>query len=376
MGMRDLLGEVASTYDRTAGSKREVKGQQVLRGVANRTDLTLPPGFKVKGHGGQATPAATPWIGVFDEQGMRDPKKGLYLAYIFSADLKNVTLTLQQGITWLEKYLGKGRTREDHLRHHAARLRRAVRRKECLDWEDEPRLRDEAARPKAYEAASVIAKVYDTAALPSDIELLEDLYRGVEALRRAEEFDRVWWMSNDADSIQLAYDLDGHASKVTVSAADFDPLADFHPKDSGEYKVQISARQQIKQRSHEDLVKEFGLHAVDRGYVPITRKQHPRDLVLRREDRREERGSEWLVEAKIVRNGNATVAVREALGQLYEYRHFLYRQQPEPFLVGLFSEEIGVYAPYLEEQGIASVWRHGDGWDGSPSVRDWGMTTE
>ncbi|MFC7930302.1 MrcB family domain-containing protein [Streptomyces cinereoruber] len=376
MGMRDLLGEVASTYDRTAGSTREVKGQQILRGVANRTDLTLPPGFKAEGHGGQTTPAATPWIGVFEERGMRDPKKGLYLAYIFSADLKNVTLTLQQGITWLEERLGRGRTREDHLRHHAARLRRAVRRQECLDWVDEPQLRDKAARPKAYEAASVIAKVYDTAALPSDVALLDDLYMGVEALRRAEEFDRVWWMSNDADAIPWAYDLSGHAPRAAVSPADFDPLADFHPKDSGEYKVQISARQQIKQRTHEDLVKDFGLHVVKRGYVPVTLGQHPRDLVLRREEAVGGRDPEWIVEAKIVRNGNATIAAREALGQLYEYRHFLYQQRPRPFLVGLFSEEIGVYAPYLEEQGIISVWRDEGGWDGTPQARDWGLTTK
>ncbi|MGA5064964.1 MrcB family domain-containing protein [Streptomyces exfoliatus] len=376
MGIRDLLGEVATTYDRKAGSGRDVKGQQVLRAVAGRTDLALPPGFRVKGHGGQTTPAATPWIGVFDEQGMRDPKKGLYLAYIFSADLKNVTLTLQQGITWLEDALGKGRAREEHLRHHAARLRRAVRRQEIFEWVDEPDLRDEAARPRAYEAASVIAKVYDTAALPSDVALLEDLLFGVQSLRRAEEFDRVWWMSNDADALELAYDLSGHTRQATESAADFDPLADFHPKDSGEYTAQISARQQVKQRSHEDLVKDFGLYVADRGYIPITRLQHPKDLVLRQQHVAEEPGGEWLVEAKIVRHGNPTVAVREALGQLYEYRHFLYTKQPKPFLVGLFSEEIGAYAPYLEEQGIASVWRSDDGWGGSPSARDWGMTTE
>ncbi|WP_435969877.1 MrcB family domain-containing protein [Streptomyces sp. Qhu_M48] len=375
MGMRDLLGEVASTYDRTAGSKREVKGQQILRGVAGRTDLVLPPGFKAEGHGGQTTPAATPWIGVFDERGMRDPKKGLYLAYIFSADLKNVTLTLQQGITWLEAHLGKGIARQDHLRHHAARLRRAVRRKECLDWVDEPELRDDAARPRAYEAASVIAKVYETAALPSDIALTEDLLLGVEALRRAEEFDRVWWMSGDTDAVQLAYDLGSHAPRFAVAPADFDPLADFHPKDGSEYKVQITARQQIKQRLHEDLIKDFGHHVVDRGYVPSTLRQHPKDLVLRQSRDSGGQDPEWLVEAKIVRNGNATVAVREALGQLYEYRHFLYQQRPEPFLVGLFSEEIGIYAPYLEEQGIASIWRADDGWDGSPMARDWGMTS-
>ncbi|MFJ2786915.1 MULTISPECIES: MrcB family domain-containing protein [unclassified Streptomyces] len=377
MGMRDLLGEVTSTYDRTAGSKREVVGQKVLRGVASRTDLSLPPGFKAKGHGGQASPAATPWIGVFDEGGMWDPKKGLYLAYIFSADLKNVALTLQQGITWLEEHLGKGRAREAHLRHHAARLRRAVRRQECLDWVDEPILRDGATRPKAYEAASVIAKVYDTAALPSDITLMEDLLLGVESLRRAEEFDRVWWMSGGTDAIQLAYDLGGHASvpQVATSPADFDPLADFQPKDSSEYKVQIKARQQVKQRVHEELIKDFGLYIVECGYQPITLRQHPKDLVLKKPQEPGAREPEWLVEAKVVRNGNATMAVREALGQLFEYRHFLYQKEPEPFLIGLFSEGIGAYVPYLEEQGIASIWRSEDGWDGSPKARAWGMTT-
>ncbi|MBD0709848.1 hypothetical protein BU197_16075 [Streptomyces sp. CBMA291] len=376
--MRELLSKVATTYDRDAGSRRDVLGQQVLRGVAGRTDLTLPSGFKAKGHGGQTTPAATPWIEIFDEKGMRDPKKGLYLAYIFSADLKNVALTLQQGITWLEEPLGKGEAREAHLRHHAARLRRAVRRQELLQWADEPSLRDSATRPKAYEAASVIARVYDTATLPSDVALMEDLLLGVEALRRAEEFDRIWWMSGEADVIQFAYALDSHTSEATPIAlpADFDPLADFQPKDSSEYEVQIKARQQVKQRHHEALIDDFGNYIANRGYRPITKRQHPKDLVLAESQDSEGKGSEWLVEAKVVRNGNATTAVREALGQLYEYRHFLYRKEREPFLLGLFSEEIGVYAPYLEEQGIASIWRSGEGWAGSPQARGWGMTTE
>ncbi|MET8969336.1 MrcB family domain-containing protein [Streptomyces hydrogenans] len=373
MGIRDLLAEVASTYDRTAGSTREVRGQQVLRGVARRIDLVLPPGFRAEGHGGQTTPAATPWIGVFEKEGMQDPKKGLYLAYIFSADLKNVTLTLQQGITWLEEPLGKGRARLEHLRHHAARLRRAVKRQENVGWVDEPDLREGGTRPRAYEAASVIAKVYDTARLPSDVALLEDLYLGVQSLRRAEEFDRVWWASGENDAFELAYALKEHGPQADVSPQDFDPLADFHPKDSGDYTAEITARQQVKQRSHERLVDDFGRYVVGRGFTPITRRQHPKDLVLRRQES-ERQGREWLVEAKIVRHGNPTVAVREALGQLFEYRHFLYTKETAPFLVGLFSEEVGVYASYLEEHGVASVWRSDEDWDGSPQARGWGMT--
>ncbi|MFE5615850.1 MrcB family domain-containing protein [Streptomyces sp. NPDC056524] len=370
MGIRDLLNEVARTYDRAAGSTRDVEGQKVLRGVAARTDLALPAGFKAKGHGGQTTPAATPWIGIFDEEGERDPKKGLYLAYIFSADLKNVTLTLQQGITWLEERLGRGAAREVHLRHHAARLRRAVRRQERQGWIDEPDLRDKAARPRAYEAASVIAKSYDTAVLPSDVVLMEDLLVAIESLRRAEEADRVWWMSDAADALELSYESDGHVRPVT------DPLAGFQPKDSSDYVAEIKARQQVKKRNHEKLIKDFGDYIRERGYDPFTEQQHPRDLVLRRQGADREKSEEWLVEAKAVRNGNPTNAVREAVGQLYEYRHFLYLKRPAPFLIGLFSEEIGVYAPYLEEQGIASIWRDGARWGGSSKAREWGMTSE
>ncbi|MFF0474139.1 MrcB family domain-containing protein [Streptomyces sp. NPDC004284] len=370
MGIRDLLGEIASTYDRTAGSGREVKGQQVLRKVASRTDLALPSGFKAEGHGGQTTPAATPWIGLFEENGHRDPKKGLYLAYIFSADLKNVSLTLQQGITWLEERLGRGRAREDHLRRHAARLRQAVQRQQRQGWVDEPELRDAAARPRAYEAASVIAKTYETAALPSDVTLMEDLLLGVECLRRAEGADRVWWGSDASDALEMSYEPGSHAPRPAA-----DPLANFRPKDSSAYVAQISARQQVKQRSHEELIKDFGLYICERGYEPITHLQHPKDLVLRSQGNAENSGREWLVEAKIVRSGNPTKAVREAIGQLYEYRHFLYLKRPEPFLIGLFSEEIGAYAPYLEKHGIASIWRDGSGWGGSTKAQDWGMTS-
>ncbi|MFG2113188.1 MrcB family domain-containing protein [Streptomyces sp. NPDC048718] len=369
MGIQDMLSEVARTYDRNAGSGRDVKGQQVLRAVAGRTDLALPPGFRAKGHGGQTTPAATPWIGIFEEKGQSDPKHGLYLAYIFSADLKNVSLTLQQGITWLEERLGKGKAREQHLRREAARLRRALQRQERQGWIDEPRFRDKADRPRAYEAASVIAKTYDTSALPSDVALMEDLLRGMEFLRLTEMVNQIVWEGDSPDSPEISYDPGEHA----VPPVD-DPLANFLPKDSGDYEVQIRARQQVKRRTHEALIKDFGLHVAARGYEPITRLQHPKDLVLRPQGASGESG-EWLVEAKVVRNGNPTQAVREALGQLFEYQHFLYLKKPEPFLVGLFSEEIGAYAPYLEKRGIASIWRDGDGWDGSSRAQEWGMTS-
>lgn len=365
-----MLSEVASTYDRTATSKREVKGQQVLRAIAGRTDLALPPGFRAKGHGGRTTPASTPWIGVFEENGQRDPSRGLYLAYIFSADLKNVTLTLQQGITWLEVRLGRGQAREDHLRRRSAQLRRAIRRQDRQGWIETPSFRFDAERPRAYEAASIIARTYDTSALPSDVALIEDLLVGIRFLRLTEAVDQVWWEGDGSEGPEVFYDQGEHGTQPSD-----DPLANFLPKDSSDYKAEITSRQQVKRRSHEALINDFGLYVVERGFEPITRLQHPKDLVLRSQGAPKDSGDEWLVEAKIVRNGNPTQAVREALGQLFEYQHFLYQKQPEPFLIGLFSQEIGAYAPYLEKRGIASIWRDGSGWDGSSRAREWGMTS-
>src|SRR5687767_3578649 len=99
MTMRELLVEVAATYDRAEGCKEHVLGQQVLRSVSRRTTLGGPEGWRIRGYGGNGYAAICPWIGIYDTTINVDPKKGLYLTYIFSEDLKTVTLTLQQGVT-------------------------------------------------------------------------------------------------------------------------------------------------------------------------------------------------------------------------------------------------------------------------------------
>ncbi|MET9177794.1 hypothetical protein ABZX88_06150 [Kitasatospora aureofaciens] len=72
------------------------------------------------------------------------------------------------------------------------------------------------------------------------------------------------------------------------------------------------------------------------------------------------------MEAKVVYNGNATAAVREAVGQLLSYRHFLHPDPPAPRLVALFTETVGEgCVAFLESLGIAAVWKTPEGWQGS-----------
>ncbi|MFE3250890.1 MrcB family domain-containing protein [Streptomyces sp. NPDC059209] len=370
MGMSGLLREIASTYDASAGTTRDVVGQIVLRGVARRTDLSLPPSLFAKGYGGQSSAAATPWIGVFDPAINGKPGEGLYLAYIFSADLKTVSLTLQQGITHLEDRLGRGKARQDHLRRQAERLRRSVARQRRAGWVDEPTLRHHADRPRAYEAASVIARSYDLAELPDDGVLSGDLAHAAGLLKRTAIAQEAWYFSDGDGDLEVNFAPDGHGAQGE------DPLAGFHPKDSSDYVANIVARQQIKKRHHEKLIDSFGRHTVARGYTPTTHLMHPKDLVLHRTSEGRTPKVEWLVEAKVVRANNPTEAVRQVVGQLFEYSHFLYRERQlkEPHLIGLFTQDIGAYSGYLESKGIASIWQSDSGWGGSPSAARWEMT--
>jgi hypothetical protein len=369
MGIRDLLREIARTYDADAGTKREVVGQRVLRAVKERKDLALPAGLVAEGHGGQATAAATPWIGVFDPKINSAAQRGLYLAYIFSADLQTVSLTLQQGITELEDRLGRGTPRQEHLRRQAERLRRAVATQRRQGWVNEPKLRHGADRPKAYEAASVIARPYTLSELPDEEVIYDDLLHAAELLRRTHDAHRLWLYEDSGGPLAVNYEPDGHQVGET------DALAGFHPKDSSDYIANIVARQQVKKRYHEALIASFGQHIVSRGYVPITRLMHPKDLVLRRDGEDGKNHKEWLVEAKIIRSENPTEAVRQAVGQLYEYSHFLYHEKKlaEPHLIGLFNEDVGTYSAYLARLGIAAIWQVGNDWEGSEAAVKWGM---
>ena len=65
----------------------------------------------------------------------------------------------------------------------------------------------------------------------------------------------------------------------------------------------------------------------------------------------------------MVRQGRATSAVREAVGQLLEYRHFLFPSGSALVPIALFSEPIGeAFVTYLAGLGIAAVWKDGEQW--------------
>ncbi|MFI1255029.1 MrcB family domain-containing protein [Streptomyces netropsis] len=363
MGIRDLLIAIATTYDVNAEGKtsKGVHAQDLLRAAGQKLAPLLPGAFQAEGNGGSGDPAHTPWIGVYDPDITRDPKDGLYLAYIFSADLETVTLTLQQGVTRLEKKLGRGKKRRDFLMARAGRLQATLPQGLVEGWDAALLLRCKADRARSYEAGSVAARCYSISDMPSEESLRGDLWHMADVLQDAAAIEPQLRVEEGPKGLQVEY--------VPAPHGQTDGLDLFRPKNASDYLAHIPERTITKKRTHESLVKAFGPYALERGFVPITEKVHPRDLVLR------QNGVEWLVEAKTIKRGNPTTAVREAVGQLLEYRYFWYelQGQAKPHLLALFTEDIHVYAEYLEQHGIAAVWRTLDGWAGSSSAVSWGL---
>ncbi|MFG2117611.1 hypothetical protein [Streptomyces sp. NPDC048710] len=67
------------------------------------------------------------------------------------------------------------------------------------------------------------------------------------------------------------------------------------------------------------------------------------------------------------------------MAQLLEYSYYWHEKcgEPKPHLIALFTEDIGQYAEYLEDHGIASIWRTADGgWAGSSEAVAWNLAVE
>jgi hypothetical protein len=352
MRIADFLSVVASNYDRHAGLATST--QEILRHADAHLSEHVPAALHITGSGGKGTATLTPWVGFFDPDETTSPEEGLYVVYLFAADLRTAYLMLLQGITKLDRDLGHTEART-HLASEAAAIRAAFPSDALEGLETHVDLASSGYRQLAYSSACIVAQQYPTDSLPSEQRLRKDLSRLLDLYQEAIAVKRGLAVTEARTSTE--------ATAAQQESARHDPLAFFRPKDESDYVAHLQGRELVKSRRHERLVREYGEWILTRGFLAST-SEHPKDLVLRRE------GREWLVEAEVLRRGNATDAVREAVGQLLTYRHFLCDKTVPPHLVGLFTEPIGeAYVTFLEEIGIGAVWKQDGRWIGSMSAR-------
>ncbi|MGB6970291.1 MAG: DUF3578 domain-containing protein, partial [Methyloceanibacter sp.] len=67
--------------------------------------------------------AHVPWVGLFDPAITDGAQHGFYIVYLFSADMKRVYLSMNQGTTEVKDELGAGEETFNELRSRAAIMR-------------------------------------------------------------------------------------------------------------------------------------------------------------------------------------------------------------------------------------------------------------
>lgn len=344
MQLRDFLLSVATTYDRHASMSSPA--QILLKSAKQELAEHAPGGIIVEGSGGKGIPTHSPWIGFFDPDETTTPQAGVYVVYLFAADLGSVALSLNQGMTRLTEELGVGAAR-NRLSADADAIRGVLDSKALVGLSRSLDLGTAGFRQQAYEAGNIAAVRYSLSNLPPETKLRRDLAHLLDLYQDAIAAKRHLLQSSPGTIA---------TSSVQQFSSNEDPLLNFQPKDDADYVARIRGRTMVKTRRHETLVRQFGEWAQTQGFKCST-TEHPIDLMLRRD------GQAWLVEVEIVRQGSATSAVREAVGQLLEYRHFLFLSPPVPSLVALFSEPIGgAFSSYLASLGIIPAWKDGEHW--------------
>jgi hypothetical protein len=351
MELREFIGRIGRTYDRGQGTAVGVEAQDLLRRAAHEIQKWVPAGYRIDASGGQGSATFVPWIGVFDPDETTSAQAGIYVVYLYAADMERVYLTLNQGVTIISNDLGLNEARKQ-LRARAGAIRESLPSRDIGQLERSIFLKTKASTPVSYVYGNIVAKGYNIANLPSEREMVSDLRDFVKLYEVALAKRADLGISRDSPGSVGAQPRLGHKSE--------DDLI-FKPKDDGDYLVEAPKRSQVKTRKHETVVKEFGEYVKGRGLIPGT-NVHPRDLVVRSSD-----GREWLVEVKVVRRGDGVSAAREALAQLCEYRFAYHSNSPNVDMVAVFNEDVGEFSrEFLEAFGVASVWWNGPQWLGSP----------
>ena len=110
--------------------------------------------YKVKGSCGASNKAEIPWIGVFNPNITTTAQYGIYIVYLFKADMSGFYLCLGQGITNFEKY---GRSKDEIMYKVADYYKEKITSNFS---KDEIQLLSITSNGKGYEKVNILNKYY------------------------------------------------------------------------------------------------------------------------------------------------------------------------------------------------------------------------
>lgn len=161
------------------GTEEEYQSSQEWRKILtdtipNQIKNIVGEGYSTKGSYGQPKSWATvPWVSIYDDEVTTTSQEGVYIVYLFKADLSGFYLSLGLGTDYFEQF---GKDKLTLLRTSSEDIRYLLKDNyDMSDLEFRIDLASDKKRPTAYVNGTVCAKYYDSDNLPSNEEIINDL---------------------------------------------------------------------------------------------------------------------------------------------------------------------------------------------------------
>jgi len=316
------------------------ESREVLGGIA-------PAGILVKGSPGAGNLAQVPWIAFLDPDVTESAQAGIYVVYLWSADAKQLYLCLSQGVTdFARRHKSEVLPR---LKAEAMKVR-ALISEEAADLLREISLGSNDRLPVQYQAATIAAVEYKTNELPDEVRLRNNLDRFMDLYSLAVTRKRLQLTENPESWETGLPELDV-VERISEQKIRWNLNFDNdEAKPGGDIFFPVSAGIRRVTRRHVSVLENLRNMLKSNGWV--TSSPHPFDLEAHKSS-----GIGLLIEVKVIRDEDSAAAVREAIGQLYDYQYSYRNFIGGHALVAAFSEKPDVhYLGLLSSLNISTWW--------------------
>jgi hypothetical protein len=366
MSLKEILeAPVLLRYDMKAGQKQPA--QKALLLARNDFKNFVPVGYKIRVSGSAVNIPEIPWISILNPELTTTTQAGLYLVYLYSADLTALYISMNQGYTRHREnaenngFKGKNAAQEAlvTLNSESKDIVKILKNENLIPDNAvlKINLKSESELPKGYESGHIVGFRYETNNLPPESELQSNLDLMLSIYDAVKEANDSLRINSPKNRITMSRNI---ASKETsVFEEKLVAPAFFEPRNREEYVANYARSMYKVSPLHEALINQFAEYATTYGWTPLNKKIQQRDLVLK-----DGSGFEILIEAKTVGKSQEDV-VRQAIGQLFSYRYVYYQGEDIP-LIALFNREISTFwQGLLGSLGIKFIFFRNNSWDGT-----------
>ena len=367
MPLRELLlAPTVLKYDHLRDSQQPA--QKALLEARKELLEFVPIGYVTKKSGVAVNLPVIPWISILNPELTTTTKAGLYVVYLYSADMERLFLSMNQGYTRHEEVAGnsgfKGKAKSkracETLRTEAQDLLLGLQMRDLVPARNAETisLGADGDLPKGYEAGHVVGFEYSFKKFPSEEVLqadLDSMFTIYDATRAINDEIRSLGQKE-----RITVSKDSKAVNMKVTKGDI-TTGFFEPRTTSEYVAHFTKMTYQVSPLHEKLITEFAKYAESKLWEPKNKKIGARDLVLVGSS-----GTEILVEAKTV-GASQELVVRQAIGQLFSYRYVYYESKDLP-LIALFNRPIAeLWQGLLTSLNIDFIYSHEGKWEGTGS---------